>query len=458
MQHHNLPMLTDSYKVTHYKQYPPGTTEVSSYFESRGGKFEQTVFFGLQYFLMAYLNQPVTLQDVEEAKRFSAVHFGSPWVFNEAGWKHILAKHGGKLPVRIKAVPEGTRVPTSNVLMTVENTDPECYWLTNYLETLLVQTWYPMTVATLSNELRRKILGYLEDTGTPSLIDFKLHDFGFRGSTSPESAGIGGMAHLLNFMGSDTIHGINFANLFYRAEMAGFSIPAAEHSTITSWGQDNEADAFENMLDQYPEGLVAVVSDSYDIFNACSNIWGGKLKDKIMNRNGTLVIRPDSGDPNDVLPRILEALHENFGAPKNAKGYKMLNEKVRIIQGDGCNYESIESILFTLKCRGWSIDNIGFGMGGGLLQQLDRDTQMCAFKCSNVVVDGQERMVHKQPVTDLQKRSKPGRLALINTPNGYVTNTGDMQTSGDDCLVTVFEDGEVKKQYEWDDVKARAQE
>ncbi|MBC7865464.1 MAG: nicotinate phosphoribosyltransferase, partial [Bacteroidia bacterium] len=344
MLRNNILLLTDSYKLSHYKQYPAGTTQIYSYFESRGGKFKDVVFFGLQYLVKNYLTgQVVTREKIDEAEILYAKHFGNAELFYKKGWEYILEKHNGHLPVKIKAVAEGTPVPYSNVMLTVENTDPECFWLTNFLESLLVQVWYPCTVATQSREIKKVILKYLEKTGDVSLIDFKLHDFGFRGVSSVESASIGGAAHLLNFMGSDTIAGLSFIQDFYNTEgVFGFSIPAAEHSTITSWGKENEAAAYKNMLDQYSEGLVAVVSDSYDVYNACEKIWGEELKENILKRNGTLVIRPDSGIPKEVVLKIVEILGKKFGFEKNAKGYKVLHPKVRVIQGDGVNYESIE--------------------------------------------------------------------------------------------------------------------
>ena len=292
----NLILLTDSYKVSHYNQYPPGTESVYSYFESRGGRFDEVVFFGIQYYLERYFaGVQITLEKIEEAAAFFTTHFRNPNLFNRAGWQYILRTHGGRLPVSIRAVPEGTPVPTRNVLITVENTDPACFWLTNYLETLLVQVWYGSTVATLSREMKKLIYGFLLETGDPGLVEFKLHDFGFRGVSSVESAAVGGAAHLVNFLGTDTLAACVLAHEIYGADMAGFSIPAAEHSTQTAWGPEHEGDAYENMLDQYPSGQVAVVSDSYDIINACRNLWGKRLRDKVLAREGTLVIRADSG-------------------------------------------------------------------------------------------------------------------------------------------------------------------
>ena len=191
---------------------------------------------------------------MKEARQFVDRHIG-PGMFNVEGWMHIVRDLGGKLPVVIKAVPEGSAVDVQNVLMTIENTDPQCYWLTNYLETLLLKVWYPITVATLSHAIRKVILAALHRSGDPGLIDFKLHDFGYRGVSSEETAGIGAAAHLINFKGTDTVAGIRVLQQFYQSsEMEGFSIPAAEHSTITAWGRENEVRAYDNMLTQFPAG------------------------------------------------------------------------------------------------------------------------------------------------------------------------------------------------------------
>ncbi|MBP6732051.1 MAG: nicotinate phosphoribosyltransferase [Chitinophagales bacterium] len=452
MNQHNIMLLTDSYKISHYKQYPPNTTSVYSYFESRGGKFDDVTFFGLQFLLKNYLEGVVvTKEKIDEAEHLYNQHFGDASLFYRAGWEHILNAHGGKLPVRIKAVPEGVSIPVHNALITVENTDPACFWLTNFLETLLVQVWYGSTVATQSRAIKKLILQYLEQTGDPELISFKLHDFGFRGVSSVESASIGGAAHLVNFKGTDTVAALSFIQQYYNTnEVFGFSIPASEHSTITSWGRENEAKAYNNMLTQYSKGLVAIVSDSYDIYNACEKLYGEVLKDKILNREGTLVVRPDSGEPKEVVLKVVSILGEKLGYTTNAKGYKVLNPHIRVIQGDGVNYESITEILETLKANGWSADNIGFGMGGALLQKLDRDTQKFAFKCSCATVDGEDRDVFKDPVTDPGKRSKKGRLKLVKEGSGYKTVT--QAEPGEDVLETVFENGELKRQYRFDEV------
>lgn len=457
----NIAVLTDSYKLSHYNQYPPGTTGIFSYFESRGfdehlfpSGFNEICSAGLQYFLQEYLAHPITKADIDFAEEFCNSHMGAG-LFNRSGWDHILDKHGGNLPVSIKAVPEGTIVPLRNVLMTVENTDPACYWLTNYLETLLVQAWYPTTVATLSREMKKIILQSLRETGDPNLIALKLHDFGFRGVSSVESAGLGGFAHLINFMGTDTMPALLVAREIYGEPMAGFSIPAAEHSTITSWGRTREREAYDNMLTQYPKGLVAVVSDSYDIERACKEIWGQQLKRKVMDRDGTLVIRPDSGVPHEMVVKVLNILGEYFDPTINLKGYRVLPRQVRVIQGDGIDLEETRKIAAAIKEAGWSMDNLAFGMGGALLQKLNRDTLKFAFKCSSAVINGEAVDVYKRPASAPWKASKKGRLKLVENPDcGFVTLNESQP--GENKLVEVFRNGEIKVKYSLSDIRKRA--
>jgi nicotinamide phosphoribosyltransferase len=436
-----------------FNQYPVGTTGVYSYIESRGGRYDRTVFFGLQAFIKEYLLEPITQADIEIAEEILTAH-GEP--FNRQGWQYILDKHGGFLPVVIRAVPEGTVVPVKNVLATIENTDPECFWLTTWLETALLRAiWYPTTVATQSWHIRQLILNYLEKTGDPSLIDFKLHDFGARGVSSMESAGVGGAAHLIPFMGTDNITAILFAREFYNAGIAGFSIPAAEHSTITSWGRDGEVKAYENMVKQFGKSgsIFAVVSDSYDIFNAASKLWGEELRQKVIDSGATLVIRPDSGDPVDVNKKLIQILDSKFGSTMNSKGYKVLNY-VRIIQGDGINYQSIDDILTALTELGYSADNIAFGMGGALLQQVDRDTQKFAMKASAVKINGEWRPIYKDPITDKGKVSKAGRVTLYKNFNGQYHSA--VEDWPEDCLETVFKNGQLITEYTFDQIRTNS--
>lgn len=457
---------TDSYKVSMWKQYPAGTEYVYSYIESRGGHYEQTEFLGVQA-LAKYLANPITQEQIDYADAVWTMH-GEP--FNRKGWQYILDKHNGRLPIRIRAAKEGLIIPTKNVLCTIENTDPSCYWLTTWVETAALRAiWYPTTVGTTSWHIKQLLLEYLEKSGDPSTIAFKLHDFGARGVSSLDSAGIGGAAHLVNFMGTDTISGVLHVMDTYGSDVCGFSIPAAEHSTITSWGRDQEVDAYRNMLVSFgrPGAVLAVVSDSYDIYNACK-LWGTELKDEVIASGATVVIRPDSGDPIEVIPKMMYILEKLYGAPKNAKGYKVLNN-VRVIWGDGINAQSLETILRTMvDFHGYSADNFAFGMGGGLLQQLDRDTLKFAMKCSSIGVREQVadndlgvsmdlvwRDVFKDPITDQGKASKKGRVTLFKKEfsDEYFTGVEDWRK---DELETYFENGEIKFTQTFEQVRANS--
>jgi nicotinamide phosphoribosyltransferase len=433
METENILIDTDSYKASHYLQYPPNTSSMFSYVESRGGEYDKTIFFGLQYYLKRYLTHRVTVAEVEEAKTFFEAH-GEP--FNYDGWMYIAKDLQGKLPVRIRAVPEGTVVPTHNILVSVESTDPKVFWIVSWLETSLLRSvWYPTTVATRSHKIKQIILEALRiSSDDPQAeINFKLHDFGSRGVSSQESAAIGGAAHLVNFMGSDTVVGVRCANKYYHHQMAGFSIPAAEHSSITSWGKEHEVDAYRNMLKQFakPGSIFACVSDSYDIYKSCQDLWGEALKEEVIKSGATIVIRPDSGRPATVVLRTAQILDDKFGNTINNKGYKVLNN-VRIIQGDGINENSIQEILNTLIDSGYSATNIAFGMGGALLTMHNRDTMKFAMKCSSITVDGKQRDVFKDPITDHGKVSKAGRLDLAFIDSG--SSAGGFET------VPLFED------------------
>ncbi len=456
----NLLLRTDSYKVSHWKQYPPGTQTVFSYIESRGGAFSHGIFFGLQAWLREYLSTPVTRDDIDEAEAIFKLH-GEP--FNREGWLRLVDTHGGRLPLRIRAVPEGSVVPAHHVLATVENTDPEFFWLTSYLETELLRAiWYPTTVATVSAAAKATLLRYLEaNSDDPAgQIGFKLHDFGARGVSSNESAALGGLAHLVNFLGTDTVMALVAARRWYDCEMAGFSIPAAEHSTITGWGAAHEADAYRNMVRQFgtPGAIFAVVSDSYDIFNACDRIWGTELRELVERSGATLVVRPDSGDPAQTVLKVAQILAARFGTTTNAKGFRVL-KTVRIIQGDGIDLRSLRLCLSNLHHNGFAAENIAFGMGGGLLQHCNRDTMQWAMKCSAMQVGGLWREVYKQPVGDPSKASKKGRLTLAGSQaDGWrtVRIDGAEGAPADDALQTVFENGEIVRSQSFDDVRARA--
>ncbi|UBV42870.1 nicotinate phosphoribosyltransferase [Deinococcus taeanensis] len=454
---HNLILDTDSYKASHYLQYPPGTTRLFSYLESRGGRYPQTRFFGLQYLLDRYLTRRVTAEMVDEARALIEAH-GEPFPYD--GWMRVVNVHGGRLPLEIRAVPEGTLVPIHNVLMSVTNTDPELPWLVGWFETMLMRVWYPITVATQSYFIREIIRAALEKTSDRAAeeLPFKLHDFGSRGVSSRESAGIGALAHLVNFLGSDTLEALRVARNHYDADIAAFSIPAAEHSTITSWGKEHEVDAYRNMITHFgrPGSVYAVVSDSYDLKNAINTLWGETLKAQVIASGGTLVVRPDSGDPPAMVRLAVNALAAKYGTTTNSRGYKVLNH-VRVIQGDGINEQTIRQILDNLDVDGYSAENVSFGMGGALLQQVDRDTQRFAYKASAGVVNGEYRGIYKDPVTDPGKRSKDGVLDLTLDGDRMVTRayrTFDTDFPGS-LMRAVYRNGELLMRDSLDVIRTR---
>lgn len=453
----NLILNTDSYKASHYLQYPQGTEIVTSYIEARGGDYAEHVFFGLQMFLKEYLSKPINLNDIEEAAMVFEQH-GEP--FNREGWEYILEQHDGYLPLEIEAIPEGTVLPLTNVLVQVRNTDPKVPWLTSYVETMLLRAiWYPTTVATTSYLCKKLIQGYLQKTADNSDgLPFKLHDFGARGASSAETAAIGGLAHLVNFQGTDTVGALVAGRKYYNVEMPGFSIPAAEHSTITVWGKDKEVDAYRNMLKQFagPNKLVAVVSDSYDLWHAIDQLWGETLKDEVKNSGGTLVIRPDSGDPVKVVHKAIEHLMTKFGHKVNDKGFKVLPDHVRLIQGDGVCPAAIGDILDNLQQHQISADNVAFGMGAELLQKVNRDTLQFAMKASAAKIDGKWIDVFKDPVTDHGKRSKKGELALIKHKGHYKTIRKADLNDHPNLLQTVFRNGKLLIETSLDEIRNRA--
>lgn len=445
----NLILDSDSYKASHWVQYPPNAEAAYHYLEARGSErdYTETVFFGLQYILKRYFSKSITKEDVEEAREIIPTH-GEP--FNYDGWMHIVNEHAGNLPLIIRAVPEGTVVPTHHALMTVETTCPKCFWVASYFETALMRVWYPITVATQSYYLKKLIYGYLQKTSDDpdGEIGFKLHDFGSRGVSSQESAGIGGLAHLVNFFGTDTMQALLVGRRYYHTPMAGFSIPAGEHSTFSSWGRGMEVHAYRNMLKQFGQKgkMLAVVSDTWDIYNACENLWGEELYDEVVASGATVVIRPDSGDPKTVVMKCLQILRNKFGVTTNRKGYQVLNN-VRLIQGDGVNPDSIAEILEAMTEVGFSTTNIAFGMGGALLQKVNRDTLKMAYKCSAMQIAGEWKDVYKDPITDKGKKSKKGRVKLYDCGGGVYDTTAripDVRWDNHrDAMVTYFENGNI---------------
>ena len=456
----NLLLNTDSYKLSHFLQYPPGTEIVNSYIEPRGGSLPDVVFFGLQVFLKEVLTQPFTAAHIDEAEALAQPHVG---LFNREGWERMLRRHGGRVPVEIEAVPEGLVLGTRIPLVQIRNTDPDFFWLPSYLETALLRAvWYPTSVASLSFACRKVLASYLEATAEDpaAVLPFQLHDFGARGATTDEAAGIGGLGHLVNFQGTDTLAALAVARRWYHEPMAGFSIPASEHSTMTSWGREREVEAYRNMVRRFagPNKIVAFVIDSYDVWNAVDQLVGVELKQEIERTGGRVVIRPDSGDPIAVLPRLIEHLMARFGFRVNAKGYRVLPDFIRVIQGDGVTLESLPRILEALRLRGLSTENSAFGMGGGLLQKVDRDTMKWAMKASEIVIEGRARDVYKDPITDPGKRSRGGRWGVVRAGAAYEGLRIEELDGRENLLRPVFRNGELLVDERFADIRARAAE
>jgi nicotinamide phosphoribosyltransferase len=437
---------TDSYKLSHFLGYPQGAEHVYSYAESRGGIYPATVFFGLQKFVKELAATRVTVGDVFEAAAFAKAH-GEP--FNEAGWMHIVDHHGGRIPVIIKAVPEGTLVPTRNVLVTVENTDPKLPWLTSYIETALLRAcWYPTTVATRIFGMKQRIKSFYDSTSDIGDMGFSVLDFSARGCSSRETAEIGGMAHLLSFIGSDNIPAVLAASRYYDEPMAAFSVAATEHSVMTGFGQNNEEASIDYLIENMmPEnGILSVVGDTWNIYNFVKIV--ARKQEKIANKGGTLVIRPDSGKMRNVLPTIFTDVRDLFWATTNSKGYR-IPKYVKVLQGDGINENTVTQPFAIAKEKGISADAVMTGSGGGLMQSnIDRDTCKFAFKASNITINGVDHAIAKNPITDRGKMSKKGRMILLETGMGDITTVTNQdpdygQYEAFDCLQTVYDNGAI---------------
>ena len=466
MNNNIILLNTDSYKVSMYEQYPEGTEYISSYIEARGADdpdYQSVLFFGLQIFIKEYLTKPITRKELYEARDIYAMH-GVP--FNFDGWMYIVNQCGGKLPIEISAIPEGTRTPLGTALVQVRNTDKNVPWLTTWVETALLRAiWYPTTVATNSWTIKQFMKMYYDMDGSKDGLNFKLHDFGSRGASSMESSMIGGLAHMVNFMGTDTVSALVAGRRWYNEKCAGFSIPAAEHSTITTWGEENEVDAYRNMLNKFGGNgkMLAVVSDSYDIYNAARNLWGDELKQEVIDSGAIVVIRPDSGNPETVPIEIIKILMDKFGYTENEQGFKTLPGNVRVIQGDGINRMSIKNILQNLHKSKMTVDNLAFGMGGALLQGSDvqpinRDTLKFAMKASAICVNGEWRDVYKNPVGDSSKASKRGVLDTVTDGFGNVltVRVGEMPIGYNSMMPTVYRDGELLIEDDFATIRERA--
>lgn len=467
----NRVMFADSYKYSQPGQYPNGVISMYDYLEARGGEYAETMFFGLQYAMMRYFSKPITKAEVMEAKEYADFH-GEP--FELAGWMYIVEELGGKLPIEIRAVAEGSIIPTRVPLVSIKSTDEKVFWVAGWFETFILKVWTGTTIATRTRSVIDVITKYRKATGGMEGIGFAYHDFSDRGCTSVEHAGIAGMARLAaGSMGTDNFNSLRYARKFYGAEMAGYSIVATEHSTVTSWGKDGEFDMYEAYIERYKsKPIVACVMDSYNIFEAVKYITSGSFKEKIeSDAYPVFVIRPDSGQPVEILNSILNTMEDNSVAfTMNDEGYKVFN-KYRIIWGDGINVDSITKMLDYVTERGYSAENIAFGSGGWGSQVLDRDTCKFAVKCSSITIkttpDGKggyntiDRDVFKDPITDRGKTSKKGHITTWYNPESdeYFADSVDADMSGTnaiDILNPVWKNGEFIRTFTLDEVRANA--
>lgn len=468
---------TDSYKFSHPAQYPAGTERLMSHIFSRGSEqFDEVQWFGLQLVIKEHLLRQMTHKQVDNIIAFQREHlFGVEIDELEVALRAVVDDYNGYMPLKIRAIPEGTVLPTKQLLATVESAvaDERIIALTTYMETLLMRVWAPTTVATTSYHIKKIIYdGLLKSADDADAeIGFKLHDFGARGVSSMESAAFTGAAHLVNFLGSDTTVGIMAANIGYNEQMSGFSIPATEHSTTTSFGRDGEEAFVGQMFDKFakPGAIFATVADSYDIKHFVDNIVPKFLK-RLRASGATWVIRPDSGDPVLTPVELVKRLGRIAGFTYNGKGYKVL-ENVRVIQGDGIDIEDVRKIVELLLEDNWSISNIAFGMGGGLLQKNNRDTLKFAMKACARYTDGQWIDVYKdptiydattwEPISSSFKKSMAGRLELMYNGRDYrtvrVEEVAAMMSAGyTPMLETVYDSGKLIRDMTFAEVRENA--
>jgi nicotinamide phosphoribosyltransferase len=468
---------TDSYKLSHIPQYIKGADKMISYFESRGGKRDRVMNFGMQMLVKEYLFQRLTRSQVYNMIEWATEHMSGNMVKDlEISLLRVVNELDGKLPIRIRNAPEGLMIPIKNVLFTIETTIPGTEWFSvvSYFETKLVRVWAAMTVGTTSWYVREAVLEALEKSSDDPAaeINFKFHDFGSRGVPDMTTAAFNGAAHLVSSMGTDTVVAVQALEFAYNIRMAGYSIPASEHSTTTTHGPDGEIQLITQMFDAYakPGAIFATVADSYDIMNFIRN-YTPLFKERLIESGATWVIRPDSGDPIKMPVQCVIELEKVFGTTTNKKGYKVLNH-VRVIQGDGIVPEQVTEILNALMDLGYSASNMAFGMGGGLLQKVNRDTHKFALKCSAVRVNGEWIDVYKDPSVydedwnvieeESFKSSKAGLLELVYNAalDEYRTvREEELYELGSDwkpMLETVYEDGYLVRDMTFDEVRQNA--
>lgn len=476
---YNPMYLIDAYKIDHRRMYPEGTQFVYSNLTPRGSRLpgvDKVVFFGLQAFIVKVLGDMFDdwfKTPVEEVVAEYERRTGGVLGPNGVGSDHIADLHDlGYLPLRFCALPEGTEVPMKVPMFTVENTHSEFFWLTNYIESVLSsETWLPCTSATIALNMRRLLDAWAEETSSnPDMVDFQGHDFSFRGMTSLESASSSGAGHLLAFAGSDTMVALDWIENYYPVKEGTFlggSVPATEHSVMSAGGKDSEQETFERLLNLYPTGIVSVVSDTWDLWKLLTEMLPN-MKDQIMARYGKLVIRPDSGDPADILcgdstaadgspasKGVIELLWDVFGGTENDKGYKELDSHIGAIYGDSITYDRADDICQRLSDKGFASINIVFGVGSFTYQYNTRDTFGFAMKATWAQIDGKGHNLFKDPVTDSGiKKSAKGRLAVVEALDGELKliNEATPEQEAASLLQPIWEDGKFIKKLTWNEV------
>lgn len=435
----------DSYKLSHDLGYRPGTTRVYSYIESRGGPTD-ILWFGAQAWVRRLVENPITKAHIEEAEGFAADH-GLP--FNKDGWKHVWSAHGGFFPLEIKSAPEGLLIPPRNALMTIENTDDQTRWLTGHVETAgLSHLFTSSSIATRIFHIKRGLKAIWDLASDDPVSPFAVLDFSRRGCFGYDHNLLGGMAYLAMFQGSDSVPAVRAANHYYDIPMAGFSVPATEHSVMCSYGRSEEEEraAFHHLVDVMvePGGILSVVSDTWSIFRAVKLWCEPEMVAKVKAKNITLVIRPDSGDMDKVMSAILPPIAAAYNGQVNSKGYLVL-ANVKVLWGDGINSSTYRAPFLTALRLGIAPDSIMVGSGGGLMSaDLDRDTYRWAMKASWMLIDGEPVAIQKDPITDPGKHSKSGRFSLIREAGAFETIPQLDADDGDqaDLLGSIYRDGQ----------------
>ena len=473
--------LIDGYKLDHRRQYPEGTQFVYSNWTPRGSRVAgvtDVTLFGLQYFLDRYLMDEfdndffdgnVNLVCKQYERRVNG-YLGP----NSVGTDHIRALHElGYLPLEFRAIPEGSSVPLRVPMLTVENTHPDFGWLVNYFETIMSNVlWLPCTSATTAKHFRKMLDFWAEKTGTDqAFVDWQGHDFSFRGMAGPEAAALSGAGHLISFTGTDTIPAIDLVEDYYPTDgFVGGSVAATEHSVMCAGGEKSEMETFLRLIDLYPAGVLSVVSDTWDFWGVLTELLP-QIKDKVLARDGKLVIRPDSGDPvkivagdPDAFPGTpeykgaVEVLWDLFGGTVTDKGYKLLDGHIGVIYGDSITYERGEQILAALAQKGFASGNVVLGIGSYTYQYVTRDTFGFAMKATWVQINGEGMAIFKDPKTDNGlKKSAKGRLAVLDY-DGKVVVVDDAtpEQEAASLLQPVWKDGKFVKGYTFDEVRANA--